>query len=103
MTEVETGYEPFSDEDRVYAGSRYRDVVDAVFANPYQHVWGRAGEPELPNDVATIRSVFGGLVSHLWDRRFEHASARAVDSGADLRWGRTGRGSGACCTPTASV
>src|SRR5690348_15370639 len=92
MTEVETGYEQFSDEDRMYAGSRYREVVDAVFANPYQQVWGRSGEPALPNDVATIRTVFGGLVSHLWDRRFEHASARAVDSHADLRWGPDGKG-----------
>jgi hypothetical protein len=92
MTQVETGYEQFSDEDRAYAGSRYRDVVDAVFANPYQKVWGRAGEPELPNEMATLRSVFGGLVSHLWDHRFEHASARAVDSGADLRWGPDRKG-----------
>jgi hypothetical protein len=87
MALVEAGYEQFSDEDRVYAGSRYRDVVDAVFANPYQQVWGRPGEPELPNEIANIRSVFGSLLKRHWDRRFEHASARAVDSAADLRWG----------------
>ena len=36
MPDVEIGYEPFTDEDRIYAGSRFRDVVDALFANPYQ-------------------------------------------------------------------
>ena len=37
------GLEQFTDEDRAYAGSRFRDVVNAFFANPYQQVWGRAG------------------------------------------------------------
>ena len=92
MTQVETGYEQFSDEDRVYGGSRYRDVVDAVFANPYQQVWGRPGEPALPSIVPNIRTVFGGLLKRHWDHRFEHASARAVDSAADLRWGPDRRG-----------
>jgi hypothetical protein len=92
MTQVETGFEQFSDEDRIYAGSRYRDVVDAVFANPYQQVWGRDGEPALPNDVVTIRSVFGSLLKRHWDKRFEHASERALDSAADLRWGPDRKG-----------
>lgn len=92
MTQVESGYEQFSDEDRVYAGSRYRDVVDAVFANPYQKVWGRPGEPELPNEAPTIVSVFGRLLKRIWDHRFEHAAARAVDSAADLRWGPDRKG-----------
>ena len=63
MTRVESGSEQFSDEDRAYAGSRFRDVVAAVFANPYQQVWGRDGEPPLPNEVVTIRTVFGNLFS----------------------------------------
>jgi hypothetical protein len=92
MTQVETGYQQFSDEDRIYAGSRYRDVVEAVFANPYQRVWGRPGEPELPSDVPNIRSVFGSLLKRHWDHRFEHASARVVDSAADLRWGPDRKG-----------
>ena len=92
MTQVDTGYEQLSDEDRVYAGSRYRDVVEAIFANPYQKVWGRAGEPELPNDIATMRSVFGSLLARHWNHRFESASARAVDSAADLRWGPDRKG-----------
>ena len=35
MTELEVGAEQFTDEDRFYAGSRFREVVDALFANPY--------------------------------------------------------------------
>ena len=31
MAEVETGYEQFADEDRVYAGSHFKDVVAALF------------------------------------------------------------------------
>ena len=92
MTDVGSGSEQFSDEDRVYAGSRFRDVVDALFANPYQKVWGRAGEPPLPNEDVTIRSVFGGLLSLGKPPRFERASERTLDSGADLRWGPDRKG-----------
>jgi hypothetical protein len=92
MTRVESGSEQFSDEDRAYAGSRFRDVVAAVFANPYQQVWGRDGEPPLPNEVVTIRTVFGNLLSRHWNRRFERASERVVDSRADLRWGPDRKG-----------
>ena len=63
MAGDDVGFEQFSDEDRGYSGSRFRDVVDALFANPYQKVWGRAGEPPLPEQDVTIKSVFGGLLS----------------------------------------
>jgi hypothetical protein len=92
MADVEVGPEQFTDEDRLYAGSRFRDVVDALFANPYQKVWGRNGEPPLPDQIATIRSVFGGLLSAGKPPRFERAASRTVDSGADLRWGPDGKG-----------
>src|SRR5262245_45232318 len=92
MADVEIGSEQFTDEDRLYAGSRFRDVVDALFANPYQKVWGREGEPLLPDQVATIRSTFGGLLSAGKPPRFERAASRTVDSGADLRWGPDGKG-----------
>jgi len=86
------GSEQFSNDDRVYAGSRFRDVVAAVFANPYQQVWGREGEPALPNEVVTIRTVFGNLLSRHWNRRFERAAERSLDSAADLRWGSDRKG-----------
>jgi hypothetical protein len=92
MPEENIGSEQFSDEDRLYSGSRFREVVDALFANPYQTVWGREGEPPLPVQEQTIRSVFGGVLAHGRSSRFEHASARTLDSGADLRWGPDGKG-----------
>ena len=92
MPELDVGAEQFSDEDRLYSGSRFRDVVDAVFANPYQAVWGRDGEPPLPDEQVTIGTVFGGLLSLGKRSRFESASERALDSGADLRWGPDRRG-----------
>jgi hypothetical protein len=92
MPDVEVGSEQFTDEDREYSGSRFRDVVDALFANPYQRVWGREGEPPLPNQEQTIKSVFGGLLSHGRPPRFERASERTLDSHADLRWGPDRKG-----------
>jgi len=89
---IEIGGEQFTDEDRAYAGSRYRDVIDALFANPYQQVWGRRGEPPLPLLEQTIRTVFGGLLAHVRNSRFEHAAERSLDSAADLRWGPNKKG-----------
>jgi hypothetical protein len=92
MPDVDIGSEHFTDEDRLYSGSRFRAVVDALFANPYQKVWGRDGEPPLPVQRVTLTSVFGGHISIGRPPRFERASERALDSGADLRWGPDRRG-----------
>jgi hypothetical protein len=92
MAGEDVGFEQFSDEDRGYSGSRFRDVVDALFANPYQNVWGREGEPPLPEQEVTIKSVFGGLISLARAPRFQHASERTLDSQADLRWGPDRKG-----------
>jgi hypothetical protein len=81
----------FGDEDRRYAGSRFSDVVTALFANPYQRVWGGAGEAPLPVYPVTFRNVFGGLLAFGRDQFFL-ASERTLDSGADLRWGPGGTG-----------
>ncbi len=45
MPDVEIGSGQFTAESRLYAGSRFPEVVDALFANPYQKVWGVEGEP----------------------------------------------------------
>jgi hypothetical protein len=85
MAKVDLGAQQLTDEDRAYAGSRFREVVDALGANPYQRVWGGAGEPDLPVYEVTLAPVAS--------RHFRKASERTVDSGADLRWGPDRRGS----------
>lgn len=79
-----------TDENRGYVGSRYSEVVAAIFANPYQRIWGAPGEPPLPVYKITFKSVFGGLL--FGTRQFEIDSARTLDSPVDLRWGRDGKG-----------
>ena len=80
------------DEDRNYAGSRFSEVVSALFANPYQRVWGAAGEPRLPVYEVSFKTVVGGLASFGIPRQFTRDSERILDSRADLRWGPDGRG-----------
>jgi hypothetical protein len=82
--ELSLGPQQLTDEDRAYQGSRFRDVVDALFANPYQRVWGGAGEPPLPVYEVTFPSVA--------NRRFRQAAERTVDTGSDMRWGPDRKG-----------
>ena len=52
-----------TDADRAYAGSTYREVRDAVFANPYYQVWGRLHEdPPLPTHHVGFWTLFRGFV-----------------------------------------
>lgn len=83
VSTLDSRMEELTDTDRAYAGSRYAEVVEAIFANPYQRVWGGATEAALPVYEVTFRSVAARLLT---------ASARAVDSGADLRWGPDRKG-----------
>lgn len=77
------GIEGTTDQDRAYAGSRYREVRDAVFANPYD---------VLPTYETTVRSVLSGVLPWGKEYKFRQAAARTVDSHADLRWGPDRRG-----------
>src|SRR5438874_2539247 len=86
------GIEGVTDEDRAYQGSRFSEVRDAIFANPYQKVWGRAGEPPLPVYEVTTRSVLRGVLPFGAPYLFRKATERAVDSHADLRWGADRKG-----------
>ena len=90
-TALDTQTLPVADDDRGYAGSRYSDVVAAIFANPYQRVWGGAGEPALPVYEVTFTSVFGGLVFGATSQ-FRTDCERTLDSGTDLRWGKDRKG-----------
>ena len=86
------GAEATTPEDFSYRGSRYSDVRDALFANPYQQVWGGAGESALPVYPVTLSSVLRGVLTFGKRYLFLQASQRAVDAASDLRWGENGRG-----------
>jgi hypothetical protein len=86
------GAEQVTDEDRAYRGSRFSEVRDAIFANPYQKVWGGPDEPPLPVYDVTLPSVLRGAPPFGPPYRFRQAVARAVDSRADLRWGADHKG-----------
>ncbi len=90
--EEDFGTQEVTAEDRAYRGSRFREVRDAIFANPYQTVWGADGEPSLPRSRVTIASVYKGIMPFGRPFLFRQAAERTVDSHADLRWGADGKG-----------
>ena len=81
------GTEQVTEEDRAYKGSRFSEVRDAIFANPYQRVWGGAGEPPLPVYDVNLPGVLRGILPFGQPHFFRQAVARAVDARSDLRWG----------------
>jgi hypothetical protein len=89
MKTSDFGIETITDQDRAYKGSRFSEVRDAIFANPYQPVWGSA---PLPLYKTTLRSVLKGILPFGKRYLFQQAVARTVDSHADLRWGVDGKG-----------
>jgi hypothetical protein len=84
MTDPALKNEGVSAEDRAYRGSRFQDIVAALFANPYKKVWGRDGEPAWPDDEVRFTDVMS--------RQFDAAAERTLDTAADLRWGPDGKG-----------
>jgi hypothetical protein len=92
MNTADYGTQALTDQDRAYNGSRFAEVRDAIFANPYQQVWGRDGADPLPMYQVTLRSVLRGVLSFGKRYLFQQAVARTVDSHADLRWGANGKG-----------
>ncbi|HXO90148.1 MAG TPA: hypothetical protein VN849_05095 [Stellaceae bacterium] len=86
------GTEEVTEEDRAYRGSRFSDVRAALFANPYQRVWGAAGEPPIPIYGVSLASALRGALPTGLPYFFRQAVARAVDSRADLRWGGDRKG-----------
>jgi hypothetical protein len=89
---LDFGIEAVTEADRSYRGSRFAEVRDAVFANPYQKVWGAAGEPPLPVYTVTLAAVLAGALRPGRPYFFRQAVVRAVDSHADLRWGNDRKG-----------
>ena len=90
MADPESGILDLTHDDRQYSGSRFADVVDALFANPYQKVWGAPGEAPLPVHPVTLRSLSRGLLPT--GSLLRVASERTLDSRADLRWGPDRKG-----------
>jgi hypothetical protein len=86
------GIEQVTAEDRAYNGSHFSEVREAIFANPYQAVWGRDGEPPLPHYEVTLANLLRGILPFGKHYYFGQASKRTVDSLADLRWGPDGKG-----------
>jgi hypothetical protein len=86
------GAESTTDEDRTYEGARFSEVRDALFANPYQRVWGGSSEAALPIYEVTLSNVLRGILPLGKRYLFRQATERAVDSHADLRWGPDGKG-----------
>ena len=54
MEPMDLGIEQVTEEDRAYKGSRFSEVRNALFANPYQKIWGGEGEPSLPTYKVTL-------------------------------------------------
>jgi hypothetical protein len=86
------GIEQITDDDRAYRGSRFAEVEAALFANPYQRVWGAAGEPPLPVHGVTLMNMLRGILPGGRPYAFRKATERIVDSHADLRWGPDRKG-----------
>jgi len=84
--------EQFTEEDRAYHGSRFSEVRDALFANPYQRVWSGAGEAPFPIHGVSLSRVIRGILPFGQPYFFRQASERTLDSHADLRWGTDGKG-----------
>lgn len=86
------GTEQVTQADRAYGGSRFSEVREALWANPYPSVWGRDGKSPLPIYKVTLSSVLRGILPFGKPYLFRQATERAVDSHADLRWGSDGKG-----------
>src|SRR5882724_2384260 len=86
------GTEQVTEEDRAYNGSRFSEIREALFANPYQKIWRREGEQPLPVYEVTILSLLRGILPLGRPYLFRQATERAVDSHADLRWGPDRKG-----------
>lgn len=78
-------------EDLAFRGSRFSEVRAALLANPYQKVWGGAGEPALPVHPVTLGGVLRRLLP-LARYPFRQAVERTLDTRNDLRWGADRKG-----------
>jgi hypothetical protein len=97
MSSSQFGIVGIADDDLRYAGARYAEVRDAIFANPYPR----------PYEIfpVTLGSLLRGALPFGKPWQFLSAARRTVRSDADLRWGPDRKGfrrllhaSGVCMT-----
>lgn len=87
------GAQSFTDADKpVFAGSRYSVVREAVFANPYQQVWGAEGNVPFERVPVTFKPLLKGILPGGQKWHFLGAAKRVLASDSDLRWGPDGKG-----------
>ncbi len=92
MNNDELAIEGLSDDDRNFAGSRFAEARDAIFANPYQKIWGAQGQPPFERVPVTFGTVMRGLLAGGKPWVLLAAARRTLASKADLRWGPDGKG-----------
>jgi hypothetical protein len=86
------GIEGLTEEDRQFSGSRFATVREAIFANPYQKIWGVEGAPPFERFPVTLASVVRGILPFGTMWVLLAAARRVVASQDDLRWGPDGKG-----------
>ena len=92
-SEAALGAQSFTDADQpVVAGSRFSTVRDAIFANPYQKVWGADGNVPFERFAVTFRPLLSGILPGGKKSQFLGAARRVLASDSDLRWGPDGTG-----------
>jgi len=88
MAETALGIQAFTAADqRVVAGSRFSAVRDAIFANPYQKVWGAQGNAPFERFPVTFMPLLKGMLPGGRTWQFLAAAKRVLASDSDLRWG----------------
>lgn len=93
MADETLGVQGFTADDRpVVAGSRFSAVRDAVFANPYQQVWGAPANAPLERFPVAFMPLLKGLLPGGKSWQFLAAAKRVLASDSDLRWGPDGKG-----------
>jgi hypothetical protein len=95
MAVDEYGIEGLAPDDSAFTGSRFADVREAIFANPYPRPFER-----FPVTLGSVLKIAGRWL-------FLAAARRSVKSQADLRWGPDRKGyrrllhpNGICLTGT---
>jgi len=93
MSDADLGIQEFTagDERRI-TGSRFSVVRDAIFANPYQKVWGAKGNAPFERFPVTFMPLIKGMLPGGKSWQFLSAAKRVLASDSDLRWGPDGKG-----------